>query len=129
MKKFADIKRGYAGLNAGQWVSNLGIPLFDGVSLQLRRIGNPDYMAMQDKLREESSDLSADANDQRIFRESVVHTCLMDWKGVDDPFSVDTAKELLADPDLGTPFWALIATGLNRLMEDAQAQLEADEKN
>jgi len=127
--KLSDIKKGYAGLNAGQWVDNLPVQLFDGISLKLRRIGNPDFLTMQAKLNEESSDLSSEANDQRILKECVISTCLLDWKGVDDPFTIDTARELLADPDLGGPFWNLLLLGLNKLTENAKAALEADTKN
>lgn len=127
--KIADFKKGYGDLNAGVWVSDIPLPLFDGISLRVTRLWTPAYSALHDKLSEESSDLSEEANARRITDACLVGSVLLDWKGLDDPFSADIASQLLADPDVGGPFRSAIIYAATHAADVVAAQLKADEKN
>ncbi len=127
--KLADIKKGYAAMNAGAWVGDIPIPLFDGIRLRVRRLWNPDYVALHDQLSEDNTDLSEAANGRRITDECLLQTVLVGWDGVDDPFSIDAARLMLADPDMGTVFRNAVFWASSHVGDQVKADLEADAKN
>jgi hypothetical protein len=127
--KISDLKKGYAGMNAGMWVDGIPLPLYAGVRLKVRRLWNPDYAALHDKLSEVSSDLSADANEKRITDECLLGACLLDWGGLDDAFSADVARDLLADAEAGPAFRSALIYAAAHVADQVVAQLEADAKN
>ena len=129
MLKLSDIKKGYAAMNAGAWVGDIPIPLFDGIKLKVRRLWNPDYVALHDKLGEDKTDLSEADNDRRISDECLAETVLVGWEGVDDKFTVDTARVMLKDPDMGGVFRNAILWAASRVGDQVKADLEADTKN
>lgn len=129
--KFTDMKRGYAAMNAGQWVSDIPLPLFKGIRLKVRRLWNPDYTALHEKLAEGKPDPLPADDERAITDQCLVDACLLDWDGVDDAFSPEAAKALLADsePDGSNPFRFAVIWAASNLSDTVKAQLEADEKN
>jgi hypothetical protein len=132
--KVSDIKKGYAGLNAGVWVGDLPFPLFAGIKLKVRRLWNPDYTALHEKLTAAAAPVPGAAADEKagsdaITTECLLDACLMDWQGIDDPFAVNTARDLLADPEAGPSFRNAIFWAANHAGEQMTAQMEADAKN
>lgn len=125
----ASMKKGYAGMNAGVWVGDIPLPLFDGITLQVTRLWTPTYAALHEKLSADMTDLSAEANEKRMTDECLVQTVLLGWKGVDDPYSQETARQLIADPDMGVAFRNAIIWAATHVAEQVKAQLEADAKN
>lgn len=127
--KLSDLGKGYAALNAGDWIGNIPFALFDGVRFKVCVLWNPDFVALYETLSAENSDLSVDANNRRMFDECLVRTCLVGWDGVDDAYSGDTAAAILADPQSGAQFKRAIIWAEIQLREKVKAQIEADEKN
>jgi hypothetical protein len=127
--KISSLKSGYADMNGGAWVGDIPLPLFEGISLKVTRLWTPAYSALHDELSAENSDLSEAANTRRVTDECLVQTVLLDWKGIDDPFSADTARQVLADADVGGPFRSAIIYAATHVADAVKAQLEADEKN
>lgn len=127
--KISDLKKGYAGMNAGVWVDGIPLPLFGGVKLKVRRLWNPDYAALHDKLSDVSSDLSAQANERRITDECLIGACLLDWEGLEDAFSADVARDLLADVEAGPAFRSALIYAAAHVADQVAAQMEADAKN
>lgn len=127
--KVSGLKQGYAALNASDWVGEIPFPLFEGVKLKVRRLWNSEWAALAEKLGDETSDLSKDANDVRIERECLARACLDDWKGIDDAYTPELAIELLADPEAGRDFRNALLWCANQREGQVKAQLEADEKN
>ena len=127
--KVSDIKKGYAGMNAGVWVGDIPLPLFGGIKLKVRRLWNPDYAALHDKMSEDKTDLSESANETRITTECLLQTCLLDWEGVEDAFSIDIARDLINDPEAGSVFRSAVLYAANHVADQVQAQIEADAKN
>lgn len=130
--KLSDIKRGYAGMNAGAWVGDIPFPLFGGIRLKVRRLWNPDYQALHDKLEEERGEVAqvdrADT-DREITDECLISTCLLGWEGVDDAYTADAARDLLADPEAGPSFRSAVIYAANHVGDAVKTQMEADAKN
>lgn len=131
----ATLKKGYAGMNAGVWVGPIPYALYDRIRIKSRRLWNPDYQVLHDKLSAERSALSAEAqeseqeSERRITTECLLETCVLDWEGIDDPFSVDAARAFLADADAGPTFRNALLYAAAHVADEIKAQLEADEKN
>ncbi len=126
--KLADIKKGYAAMNAGAWVSGIPQFLFDGERLKVRRLWNPDYVALHDRLSEEKTDLSEAANESRITDACLAETVLIDWE-LEDPFSAEAVAIALADPVTGGPLRSAILWAATHLGDQVKADLKADAKN
>lgn len=122
--KLSDLGKGYAALNAGDWVGDIPLPLFTGIRLKVRRLWNPDHVALNDKLL---ADGVTDEGERlkRCLSEAV----LLDWDGVEDAFSKDAAAAVLADPDSGKAFEGAIIWAAGQLADKVKASIEADEKN
>ncbi len=127
--KFTDMKKGYAALNAGDWVGDIPLPLFDGIRLKVTRLWTPAYSALHDKLGEDVTDLSEADNEKRITDECLVQSVLLGWDGVEDAYSVDLARKMIADPDMGSVFRSAILYAAGHLADTIKANLAADEKN
>lgn len=127
--KLADLKNGYAALNVSDWVGNIPLPMFEGISFKVRRQWNTDWLALAERLGTEATDLSEADNQARIERECIAHACLDDWKGIDDPYAPDLAISILADPDAGRSFRNAVLWAANQREAQVKAQIEADEKN
>jgi hypothetical protein len=123
--KLGDIKQATSKIEQGAWVKDL--PNLPGVSVRVRGYGNSDYRRLLAKLRPQFSDdpVEQEKVDNRLLAETI----LLDWDGIDDtPYSPETARELLADPDL-----AVLRMGVNYaasvVVKEGQAAIEADLKN
>ena len=121
--KLADLKKGYVDMNAGVWVGDIPLPLFDGIRLKVRRLWNPDYVALHDKLDIPGADPAT------VTIECLVSACLIDWDGVDDPFSVDAARTMLSDVDIGPVFRSALLYAGQHVADRVKADIEADAKN
>lgn len=127
--KIADMKKGYAAMNGGVWVKDIPAPLFEGISLKVTRLFTPAYNELHDKLIEDGTDLSEEANERRISNECLAQTVLLDWKGVDDAFSIDTVRDLLGDPELGPAFRSAVLWCAQNIGDTVKKQLEGDTAN
>lgn len=125
----AQLRAGYAALNAPDWVGDLPFPLFEGVSLKVRRAFTAEWADLVGKLRAEKTDLSAEDNEMRIERECLARVALTDWQGIDDPFTPDLAIALLADPDAGPSFRGCVWFAIGRREDAVKAATDAAEKN
>lgn len=122
--KFSDMRKGYAGMNAGVWVGDIGLPLFDGIQLKVRRLWNPDYIALYEKLMGEPDAVEAD-----VVTKCLLDTCLVDWSGVDDPYTPEAARTNMEDPEFGTVFRGAVLWSANKVAAQMKEQIEADAKN
>jgi hypothetical protein len=127
--KLSDMKKGYAQMNAGVWVGDIPLPLFDGVRLKVARLWNPAYSALHDKLSEGKPDPLPDDVAKAITDECLLTTCLSGWDGVEDAFTADAGAALLADPDAGPVFRSALIYAATHVADQVKAQIEADEKN
>lgn len=127
--KLDTLKRGYAMLNAGIWVDDIPQAMFKGISLKVRRLWNPDYRELHAQLSEETSDLSPEGNAERITTACLLQTCLLDWKGIDEPFTAALAADLAADPEAGQAFRGAVLWAANSAGDKVEAQVETDAKN
>lgn len=123
------LRAGYAALNAPDWVGDLPFPLFEGVSLKVRRAFTADWVDLVGKLRAEKTDLSEDENERRIERECLARVALSDWQGIDDAYTPDLAISLLADPDVGPAFRGCVWHAIGKREDAVKAATDAAEKN
>jgi len=129
--KLSDIKRGYAAMNAGVWVDNIPLPLFEGVRLQVRRLWNPDFAALWEKLTDGKPDPLPDADQRAVMTQCLAQTVLIGWDGTEDVYSPAAALALLSDDeaDGSNPVRMAVIRAANSVADRVKAQLEADEKN
>jgi hypothetical protein len=117
----------------GKWFS---LSMLDGVEVKVAKSGNPNYEKMAQRLYKPYQDqirrkiTLSDSVTKRITTELLVNTLLMDWKGMpgeegmEVPFSKETAREILDDPELKE----IREEILNFSDNFAAFQLEADEE-
>lgn len=125
--KIIDIRKGYAQMNGGVWVGDIPMPLFDGIRLKVRRLWNPDYAALHEKLM--AAQKEPDPEDPVLVNQCLVEACLLDWDGVEDAYSIETARQMMNDPDFGSVFRSAVIWAATRVADRVAAQLKADEKN
>ena len=121
----------------GAWVKDL--PDMEDLELKVRGVGNSDYRRMQTALlktvppKERRKGLLP-ATQDRIAVELQVETLLEDWKNVTDdagkpiPFSKETAREILSNPDYEV-FRNAVAYAAGVVAEDEEEGREEDVKN
>ena len=127
--KLSQLKSGFAALNAADWVDGLPFQLLGDVSLKVRRLYTPEWLALQQGLAKESSDLSVEANAARIERECIARTVIEDWRGIDDAYTPDLAIELLADAEAGPVFRSAVLFAVAKREASIRDAIEAAEKN
>jgi hypothetical protein len=124
--KLGEIKNVTSKIEQGAWVKDL--PNLPGVAVRVRGYGNSDYRRKLAKLRPQM--LSDDpAEQEALDARLMAETILVDWDGIDDtPYSPETAKTLLADPDLAA-FRMGVNYAASVVAREGQQTLEADAKN
>jgi hypothetical protein len=121
--KVSDLKVGYARLNAGELVGGLPFPMFENVKLRVRRIWNAEFSALHASLIEDGK------TDAEAFDECLVSKSLVGWEGIDDAYTPETGKALLADTEVGGVFRSAVIFAATQLGTQVRAAIEADEKN
>lgn len=99
--KIESLKVDLARENNGDWIE---YPAWDGVSFKVSGFRKPEYQAERDRVfRKLSRDFKGkpvplDAQRSAIGPLIAKHL-LHDWKGLDEPYSDDRARELLSLPE------------------------------
>lgn len=132
--KYSAIGRGYAALDAGAWVGDLQLPLFEGVRLKVARVWNAAFSALHTRLSAEAEAANlvlagSGKSDQEIFDACLVECTLLDWEGFDETYTADIGRLLLADKEAWPVFSRAIILANAKLEAVVKEQLEADEKN
>jgi hypothetical protein len=122
----------------GAWVDD--IPDMEGLRLKVRGANNKDWRKLQQKLiqaiprkRRMSGNLDPEDAD-RITNLCLLNTSLLDWDGFDGdddkplPYSQETAKTLLTDPDYRR-FRDAVAWAANWVAEQSKEDVEEDAGN
>lgn len=136
--KLAAIKMNLAKVEEGIWIDN--IPDMGDLRLKVRPIGNPDYRRVYSQLfkavprsQKRGGEVDFDVS-QQITARALADTVLLDWDGIEDdngkplPYSPETAKKLLLDPEL-TAFRDAVAWAGNVAADEATGNAEEDAKN
>lgn len=99
--KIASLKADLNRENDGDWVE---YPAWDGVSFKVSGFRKPEYQVERDKvfrrLSREHKGKPVPLDVQRAALGPVIAQHLLhDWKGLDEPYSGDRARELLSQPE------------------------------
>jgi hypothetical protein len=135
--KLSDRKIDLKKREEGAWVSD--IPEFGELELKVRGSGNKDWARMEAKLiasvpRQRRSNGLEPEDRLRINSTLVLKCSLLDWRGVENgtgeplPFSEETARQYLTDPQYEAFVWACVWAA-NVVAEQGQAEIEDDVKN
>jgi hypothetical protein len=136
--KMKDVAVDSARAETGDWVDD--IQDMEGLRLKVRGANNKDWRRLQMKLiakvprkRRMSGNLDPEDADN-ITNQCLLDTCLLDWEGLDGddgqplPFSRETAKKLLTDPDYRR-FRDAVSWAANKIAEEGAADHEDDAGN
>lgn len=115
-------------LEAGGWMDDL--PNLPGVAVKVRGIFNSDYTRRYGEVREGlTPEQLADAKLMKdLDAELILDTILLDWSGMDEPFTRDAAKELLTNPEFEV-FLRGVNWAANVVASRGRETLEASVKN
>ena len=136
--KMKDVAVDSGRAETGAWVDD--IPDMEGLRLKVRGANNKDWRRLQMKLiqavprkRRMTGNLDPEDAD-RITNVCLLDTCLLDWEGLDGdddqplPYSRETAKKLLTDPDYRR-FRDAVSWAANLIAEQNAADHEEDAGN
>ncbi|MDO1582431.1 hypothetical protein [Rhizobium oryzicola] len=99
--KIASLKANLARENNGDWIE---YPLWEGVEFKVSGFRKPEYQAERDrifrKLARDHKGKPVPVDVQRAALGPIMAKHLLhDWKGLDEPYSEDRARELLSQPE------------------------------
>lgn len=107
-------------INAGGWVGDL--PDLPGVSFKVRSTSNWDYQRLNAQLRpprkEDEPELT-EAENTAIQTVLLRETILLDWSGIDEPFSEEAATRYLALHVVRAGVWYAAAVVASQGTEEA----------
>jgi hypothetical protein len=123
-----DIRETNSKIEQGAWIKNL--PDLPGVEVRVRGIPNSEYSKFVAKIRGNYSqhELADESVQEQIFVQALAECVLIDWKGIDDPFSKETALDYLTDPTMAV-FRRAIDWATGQVTRTSYNGLDADLKN
>jgi len=136
--KLKDVAVDAGRAEEGAWVDN--IPDMEGLRLKVRGANNKDWRRLQQKLiqaiprkRRMLGQLEPDDSDD-ITTKCLINTSLLDWDGLDGddgqplPYTLETAKKLMTDPDYRR-FREAVSWAANWVGEQSKEDVEEDAGN
>lgn len=135
--QISKIKQAGAKVRQGAWVSDIPVPGFDGVSLKVRGINNPDARRLREKLARGAvtpggGSVASEKLDA-INAEVIVEAILLDWNFTenDEPlaFSKEKLAEFLADPDIGPLLRDAASYAASVVADQGSDEIKAAAKN
>ncbi|MCP1200053.1 hypothetical protein [Notoacmeibacter sp. MSK16QG-6] len=135
--KLSDLKRDSRAIQEGGWIDNL--PGMPGLRLKVRGYRSPAYRRVRARLlrdlpREKQIPMIDPVDEDRIEGEALADGILVDWDGIDGedgkslPYSAETARTLLTDPDYEA-LRAAVQLAAAQMGERLASTEEADAKN
>jgi len=135
--QISKIKQAGAKVRQGAWVSDIPVPGFEGVSLKVRGINNPDARRLREKLARGAitpgaGSLPTEKLDA-INAEVIVEAILLDWNFTENdeplPFSKEKLSDFLADADIGPLLRDAVSYAASVVAEQGSDEVKDAAKN